>query len=363
MTKTIIDIHVIQTVPPSCLNRDDTGRPKTALYGGVQRARVSSQAWKKAVRDYFKRDLSENSDLIGIRTLEYVPLIAQELQTAHGVQAEDADALAKEVVSNAGITKGGALLFISLPQIRALANLAANQPEKEADYKKEAKSLINKDNSIDIALFGRMVADDAALNSDASCQVAHAISVDQVENEFDFFTAIDEVKERDENQSSAGAGMLGTVEFNSSTLYRYATIYADLLVKELSGDVATAKLAVQEFLKGFVLSMPTGKSNTFGNSTPPTAVYVAVRNDQPVNLVNAFEQPIGGTEIGTKAIKILQSYAGNVYQKLLSKPDSSWVVSLSDQPFLDAEKVVLQELVDNVGESLESRISSDVNPN
>ncbi|MDR2538639.1 MAG: type I-E CRISPR-associated protein Cas7/Cse4/CasC, partial [Bifidobacteriaceae bacterium] len=142
MTKTIVDIHIIQTVPPSCVNRDDTGRPKTAQYGGVQRARVSSQAWKKAVRDYFRDKLG--NEQVGIRTLNYAALIAKEIVGQSEVDFEQAEQLAQEVLSNAGITKGGALFFISRPQISALAKLAIDHPEDEKDYKKLAKEYIKK---------------------------------------------------------------------------------------------------------------------------------------------------------------------------------------------------------------------------
>lgn len=130
---------------------------------------------------------------------------------------------------------------------------------------------------------------------DASCQVAHAISTHSVENEFDFFTAVDDVKSQDEAETDAGAGMMGTVEFNSSTLYRYATINLDMLRENLGSDDATVR-AVDAFAQAFVKAMPTGKQNTFANRTLPEAIYVSVRDDQPVSLVGAFENAVTSRE-------------------------------------------------------------------
>lgn len=143
--------------------------------------------------------------------------------------------------------------------------------------------------SVDMALFGRMVADDPSLNFDAACQVAHAISTHAVQNEFDYFTAVDDCAPED----NAGAGHLGTVEFNSSTLYRYATVNACALAENLKADTPQA---IRAFVEAFVRSMPTGKQNTFANRTLPDAVVVMLREDQPVNLCGAFEKPVAAKE-------------------------------------------------------------------
>ena len=144
---------------------------------------------------------------------------------------------------------------------------------------------------MDIALFGRMVADDPSLNEDASAQVAHAISTHAVQTEFDFFTAIDDLKPED----NAGAGMLGTIEFNSSTMYRYANVAVHELYRQLGNKEQTLN-ALKLFIESFANSMPSGKSNTFANQTLPQAILVVVRSDRPVNLVSAFEEPVKSSE-------------------------------------------------------------------
>lgn len=298
-----IDIHVLQTVPPSNLNRDDTGSPKSASYGGVRRARVSSQAWKRATRDEFARR-SDKADL-GVRTKRSVELVAQILQSQHGLpQAEAVDrvtaalgvvglsAKAPRAAKGAGkdadpkIAQTEYLLFLSRRQIERLASVAAASSKPS---RKDVLEALDREHGVEVALFGRMVADSKELSVDASVQVAHAISTHAVEDESDYFTAVDDVTT--EVGEETGAGMLGTIEFNSATLYRYATVNVAALQANLGDPDATAR-AARAFVVDFVRSMPTGKQNTFANRTVPDGVVVFIRHDQPVNLVGAFEQAV-----------------------------------------------------------------------
>lgn len=285
-----LDIHAIHTVPPSNINRDDTGSPKTAKYGGVTRARVSSQAWKRAVRMFFR----ENGNLanVGIRSLEIVRYIAGKIiELDSNVDEKEAVELANSVLKSAGIrtkdNKTRALFFISSKQAMELAEAAINGEKT----KKELQEILKSNPAIDIALFGRMVAENPSLNEDASCQFAHAISTHGVETEFDYFTAIDDFSSKED----AGAGMLGTVEFNSSTLYRYANVAVHEFLHQI-GDVELTTNSLRLFVEGFIKSMPTGKVNTFANQTLPSAVLINLRKDRPVNLVTAFERPINSID-------------------------------------------------------------------
>jgi CRISPR system Cascade subunit CasC len=310
MKKLYIDFHVIQTVPPSCVNRDDTGSPKTAVYGGVKRARVSSQSWKAAMRRMFKENFNEAE--LGVRTKRIIEMVAQEICKLDAAQSEEnAKSLAEKIINLAGVTtKDGqakALFFIGKKQAENLAELILGNSDAT---KKEAQIALNAGTSIDVALFGRMVADDPVLNADACSQVAHAISTHRVDNEYDYFTAMDDLSPED----SAGAGMIGTVEFNSSTLYRYATIAVHELRCALGNDMDALAKAVKEFARAFVLSMPDGKQNTFANRTLPDAVVIAVRSDQPVNLVGAFETPVKGEGYAAKSVEAFEAYSAKVYQ-------------------------------------------------
>ena len=337
-----VDFHIVQTVPPSCVNRDDTGRPKTAFYGGANRARVSSQSWKHAMRLMFK-EIFESEEL-GYRTKHVVDLIANEIKKLDS--SFDDETAVKEAIkamNSAGVkinekkdNKTGALFFISAVQANNLAQLVISG-EIDAKLYKQA---LKETPSVDIALFGRMVADDADLNVDAASQVAHSISTHAVQNEYDYFTAVDDCSPED----SAGAGHLGTTEFNSSTLYRYATVNVAQLKKSIGVSVAEV---IKGFAEAFICSMPTGKQNSYANRTYPDMVYVTIRKDQPVNLVGAFEKPvISNNGYVEESVKKLQEYAGKVYDNFSGKPVKSFVIGAD--AISDAERVNLDELLEKL---------------
>ncbi|MDY3982383.1 MAG: type I-E CRISPR-associated protein Cas7/Cse4/CasC [Veillonellaceae bacterium] len=331
-----LDIHVIQTVPPSNINRDDTGSPKTAQYGGVRRARVSSQSWKKAMRDYFR--LKGEESFVGVRTLQIVQYVANKVRKINeDIPQEEAIKLAESVINKAGIkTKdhaAKALFFMGDKQADALAKAAIDG----VSDKKELQQLLTNNPAVDISLFGRMVADDPSLNEDASAQVAHAISTHAVQTEFDYFTALDDLSPED----NAGAGMIGTLEYNSSTLYRYANVAVHELQRQL-GDIEAVKKALKLFIEAFTNSMPTGKINTFANQTLPQAVIVSLRSDRPVNLVSAFENPIQSREgfvnqsierLGEEFIKVERFTEKSVKTVYMT---------------LDGQKIAALQAVDNI---------------
>ncbi len=309
-----LDVHVIQTLPPANINRDDTGSPKTAQYGGVRRARVSSQAWKKAMRDYFYAH-SEQSN-VGVRTLLLVDYIAKKIIALNNnVSMDKAIGLANEVLNHASVktkdNKVKALFFLSDIQAQNLAKAAIDG----ITDKNKLREILTANPAIDIALFGRMVADDPSLNEDASAQVAHAISTHQVENEFDFFTAMDDLQAADQ----AGAGMLGSVEFNSATLYRYANVAVHQLLLQLDNQEMTVN-ALKLFIESFANSLPTGKVNTFANQTLPQFLMVNLRVDRPVSLVSAFEKPVQTKEgyLVPSIAKLAEEFASSV--KFVQQP-------------------------------------------
>ncbi len=348
-----LDVHVIQTVPPSNINRDDTGSPKTAQYGGVRRARVSSQSWKKAMRDYFLDNSAKEN--VGVRTLEIVDFIKEKIiNIDNTIGDEEAKILAAEAIKNAGITlkddKAKALFFIGNSQGEKLAKAAING-EKD---KKTLQEIIKNNPAIDIALFGRMVADDPSLNEDASSQVAHAISTHAIQTEFDFFTAVDDRSPED----NAGAGMLGTVEYNSSTLYRYANVAIHELLNQLKDKESTIN-TLKLFVKAFSNSMPTGKANTFANQTLPQLLLLEIRQDRPVNLVNTFENPVKSKEgYVEESIKRLFEAEKKV-DKFAETPVQSYYV-IADEQNIDTESTKLEsikELLDVIEGELSELLS------
>lgn len=303
---TYIDIHVLQTVPPSNINRDDAGSPKQAVYGGARRARVSSQAWKRATRSLLAEGVPQVDQ--ATRTKRISTILAGRIQAANAeVTDEQAMRLATSLLKPLGITPGkketdtAYLLFFGRAQLDGLVTAVADRAVELADLDEKAllaavgeisvKDELMRGHPLDVALFGRMVADLPAINVDAATQVAHAISTHPIDLEFDYFTAVDDEKNTNADDD-AGAAMIGTIEFNSSTLYRYATLGLDQLVDNMGGADALVVDGVSRFVDAFVRSMPTGHQNSFAHRTLPALVVVAVRADQPVNLVSAFEKPV-----------------------------------------------------------------------
>lgn len=302
-----LEFHLIQNFAPSNLNRDDTGAPKDAIFGGQRRARVSSQCFKRAVRT-----AATAHDLLpvehrGVRTQRLRELLVERLAARDPVEAA---AKVEAALASAGLKlkdngKTEYLLFLGEGEVSGLADLidthwddiaatAEKKSKKEAkaagvpDIGKRIKALMNGGKAVDVALFGRMLADMPAVNQDAACQVAHAISTHRVEREFDYFTAVDDKGDDDE----AGAGMIGQVEFNSATFYRYAVLDIQKLVSNLQGDAELALSAVRAFTEAMARAVPSGKQNSFAAHNPPQFMGVCLRNGAPMNLANAFETPV-----------------------------------------------------------------------
>ena len=368
----VLDIHVVQTVPPSCLNRDDTGSPKTAIYGGVQRARVSSQSWKHAIRLMFRENLNESE--LGTRTKKIDAMVAEKIEQKSDLTADEAMLLAELVLNAAAVTtkdqEARALFFMSDKQADNLAVLALDAwlvdertPDKAllGQMKKTYQVALNKGSGIDIALFGRMVADDPSLNTDASAQVAHAISTHRVDNEYDYFTAVDDRAPED----NAGAGMIGTIEFNSATLYRYATVAIHELHKQLACDTDATTRAITEFVRAFITSMPSGKQNTFANRTPADAVLICLRDDQPVNMVGAFEEAIklrpDDSGYVKPSIKRMAEYIIGTLSSFVDEPVRTWAIG-SDFSGL-AEPASLASVLASITESIQSAVGATTGSN
>lgn len=368
-----IDINVLQTVPSSNINRDDTGTPKTAMYGGVTRSRVSSQSWKRVIRQAFQKEGNDEDWLKGYRTKKVSALLSQRIRDLKPDLDEDAATkAANDLLKAAGLKVKldkkngefltGALLFVSKGQLNKLAQYAIDNPdlgEKKSkelkETKKGLKQILLNDNSLALAMFGRMVADDPSLNVDAAVQVAHAISTHEIVPEFDYFTAIDDKRKEDE----AGSAMLGTIEYNSSTLYRYANINVNELEKNIGSDLTIkgAKL----FIKEFISTMPTGKENTFANKTVPQYVLVTIRKDTPVNLVSAFEDPVKshGGYVKASIDRLENEYQAT--QKFVEAPVACFVLTTDHSDLKQVEN--LSDLLDKVGQVLAEKVSQDENDN
>lgn len=327
----IIELHAIQTFGPSNLNRDDTGNPKESLFGGVRRARISSQCAKRAIRtsQIFAEAIGTP---IGIRTKTLIKELVTRLVDS-GLSEDMAQDAAEKVIGEVfakpdkkDTNKTSVLVFISPDEFDLLAEYvleAQQNGELSKDIKKDlAKRLKGRTLAPDVALFGRMLAEHPDLNVDAACQVAHALSTHAVHTaEFDYFTAVDDLQQGEET----GAGMLGLVAYNSATYYRCVRIDWEQLVLNLNGDVELAARTIDGFMKAFALVVPSGMKNSFVNQHAPDFLMAVVRPDNDgQSLDNAFEMPIradrgGGYAAGS--IQALSEYWQQVdYAFRLSDP-------------------------------------------
>ncbi|MFJ1596237.1 type I-E CRISPR-associated protein Cas7/Cse4/CasC [Streptomyces sp. NPDC088261] len=390
-----LDVHVLQTVPPSNLNRDDTGAPKSAVYGGVPRARVSSQAWKRATRAYFSDEHLLDPSELGVRTKKVAELLAARITGLDpAIEGPAALLLGAEVVQaatgskievpkrKADAAKDGEpvpapeskyLMFLSARQLDGLAALAVEGKAdikaflKDKEVKARAKKIADTLHSVDIALFGRMVADSADINVDAAVQVAHAISVHRVDNESDYYTAVDDRN----TDAEPGAGMIGTVDFNSATLYRYAALGVHQLARNLGEGLrddeprtVPVRRAVEAFVHGFVSSLPTGKINTFGHHTLPDVVIVKLRATRPISFVGAFEEPVAalqGSGHLREASDRLAEYIPDVERAYGDEESTlTWVLRVGANTEklagLGTQSVNLTKLVESVGQAVTERL-------
>lgn len=314
-----LELHIIQSFPVTCLNRDDFNSPKTAIFGGAQRARVSSQSWKRAVRETAKETLPEFFK--GERTrLFYYPLV-EELNKRGVVKAED---VAKSIVEylvkvdekSKEQIKSKVMYFMSPMELAAIAEEYA----KTNDVKKSIKAIDSKclKDAADISLFGRMVASDHSLTVEASTMFSHALSTHIVQNEPEYFSAVDDLQPRDD----AGAGMTGTIEFNSATYYRFAAVNLDMLgdqehLAALTQDERSQ--VIRAFVEATLMSVPGARRNSMNGNTLPAYVLGIVRGKgHPVQLVNAFEKPIAKGQSGYVAASI------DALQKEYSEANRLW---------------------------------------
>jgi len=364
-----LELHIIQSVPVACLNRDDLNSPKTAVFGGVQRARVSSQSWKRAIREMAKE--MDSSLFKGNRSRRMVYELTTKLESK-GVAKDIAVIIAEQVAGivetldskkdTDGFKKIKTLMFFSDAEYDAIANAITDDVKKyaetvanssnavethkenmnkidsnkdeqekaekklenlEKEFEKNKKALLKifNDKSIraaiksaqlkdaaDIALFGRMVANDHSLTVEAASMFSHALSTHKADNEIDFFAAVDDLQSKEES----GAGMTSTLEFNSATYYRFAALNLNMLAdKEHLGALTREERqsVVQTFVEATVKAIPGARKNTMNGNTLPDYVLGVVREKgHPVQLVNAFESPVRSSQgYATKSVELLKS--------------------------------------------------------
>ena len=314
----LIELHILHSFPVSCLNRDDLGAPKSAVFGGVPRARVSSQCWKRVIRE-MASDLQ--GDLFAGKRTRFVIAQFKEAFIAAGKTPEEASVLAELAADATGkvdsLEKGNVktLLYFSPQELQTivdslldldsdnLASAAADPTASKKDSEKARKDLAalakkaskgmgaKVKDAADIAIFGRMVADDHSLTIDGAGLFSHAISTHRAENQVDFFSAVDDSKPTGDD---AGAGHIGTIEFNSACYYRCIVLNLDLLKNDYLDHFSEEELhaVLDAFIRASVLAVPKARKNSMLSFNPPSYVLGLRRKGQPLSLANAFEKPV-----------------------------------------------------------------------
>lgn len=314
-----VQLHLLTTYGPSNPNRDDQGRPKQAMVGGSPRLRMSSQSIKRALREstFFALDLKDH---LGTRTKRLFERIVAYLEEKN-VPAEKAKKASTQVAGifgklekpKDGNTIASTLAFIS-PQEWQLAKELTDKIVNGDDLPKEKelkKAVLRKaDGAIDIAMFGRMLADDADFNRDAAVQVAHAMTTHAAQSEEDWFSAVDDLNK----EADTGAGHLGETAFGSGVYYQYVCINVDLLVKNLSGDKELAAKGIEAFARAIAQTAPGGKQNSFAHH--PRAHYVLAEQgtQPPRDLSGAFFTAVKAPNLLDASVEALKKTRSDIDQ-------------------------------------------------
>ncbi|MBN2676778.1 MAG: type I-E CRISPR-associated protein Cas7/Cse4/CasC [Anaerolineaceae bacterium] len=357
------------------MNRDDTGSPKDALFGGVRRGRISSQCLKRSIRfSPAFRDAFEDG-LLGVRTRSLPDLIKKELE-GMGVSPVDSDKMIGKLNE---IIKGSKkeseaeeaeqedeeikmttqqLVFLGKGEIKPFAErlksvydeIGANKWEKE-----KAKDIAQKlggslPKSVDIAMFGRMTTSSTIQDVAAAVQVAHAITANALKPEFDYFTAVDDLS------NESGAGMIGDIEFNSSTYYKYINVHWEQLLNNLGGDIRIAQKAILALLEAAATSQPSGKQNTFAAHNLPDFIMVEInKRNLPVSYANAFLTPARQSHEKTMmkdSIEAFASYMGTIKEKYDIETEKAYLSTVKTSIEGCEEVTSLTELSKWLGKNL-----------
>jgi CRISPR system Cascade subunit CasC len=322
-----LQLHFLTSYPPANLNRDDLGRPKTAMVGGTQRLRVSSQSLKRAWRtsDIVKKSLEGS---LGTRTKDLGNLVFDEL-VKRKVDPERADGISKKVAGVFGKLKApkkakkkdDAPVPVDERQIEQLAHVSSGEmaavlalvdrvAKGETPKDEEYASLLgNGHGTVDIALFGRMLAADPSRNVEAAAQVAHAISIHKVTVEDDYFTAVDDLNTGEED---VGAGHIGTNEFGAGLFYEYVCIDRELLRDNLDGNKELAARALKALVEACLKVGPSGKQSSFASRAFASYVLAESGDEQPRSLAVAFLKAVEGGDLLEKGIEELETARANM---------------------------------------------------
>ena len=345
-----IQLHVLTSYPPSNLNRDDMGRPKTARVGNAERLRISSQSLKRhwRVSDVFEEALADH---IGTRT-KRIGVEVKEKLIAGGVKDKVVEDSAKKIAEQFGKVSSKRppeieqLVHISPAEKQAIDTLVQQIVESGEVPNDDELALLKQDNmAVDIALFGRMLASKPKFNVEAACQVAHAISVQQVAIEDDYFTAVDDLNN---NEEDAGAAHIGETNFAAAVFYQYVCINKDLLLNNLNGNTELAEKALSALIESITTVAPSGKQNSFGSRAFASYAMAEKGSIQPRSLSVAYLRPVNTDDVLSDAITSLQNHQQKFDSVYGDCADSRYVMDVENDIGTLAE---LKQFVSNDGKA------------
>ena len=326
---TFLQLHLLTAYPASNLNRDDTGRPKTVMFGGKNRLRVSSQSLKRSWRtsDVFADRLSDH---MGKRTQRLGAQIFEKLKG--GMEEKKAIAITRQIAEKFGKLNDEKdnptfirqLAFVA-PEERTAAFALADKALGGAELSKEDLDglLTRTDSAVDIAMFGRMLADSPAYNREAAVQVAHAMTTHGVDVEDDYYVAVDDLKTAEED---SGTSFIGVQEFGAGLFYLYACIDLDGLVKNLGGNAQLARDGLASLIEAAATVSPTGKQNSYASRARASYILAERGTQQPRTLAAAFLRPVAGADVLRESIKRLDSLRANLDTAYGKNADASAVM-------------------------------------
>ena len=331
----LIELHILQSFPVSCLNRDDVGSPKSATFGGVQRARISSQSLKRAVRMLAREESEAFSGIRSRFLLEPFTKALIEAELDEGKAAESAKLICEafSTIDKKNPDQVTTAVFLSPDEIRQVAKAVAEGKEPKQAIKK-----VDRLDAADIALFGRMVANDASVNVEGAALFSHALSTHSASNEIDFFSSVDDLKSDAED---SGASMIGTLEFNSATYYRYTAINLDQFSDEKNlGKLSTEqrKEILKDFIRATLTAVPGARRNSMNAATLPFEVLgIRKSKGQPLQLVNAFEEPVkaNGKGLQASSLAAMKGHLETLERTWGPLGDKFWLTEMGLDAFLD----------------------------
>ena len=375
--KSVLEAHILQNFSPSSLNLDESGSLKDCMFGGVRRARVSSQCWKRSMRGYVRRHELLPATRLAERSREF-PKAIEDLLVAAGREPEATRTVVARVFGALGMDVADGetpyLVFLANSEIEALVTLISQnwdalckatgggrraRNELPEELRPEVSKLLFEygkgGDAVDMALFGRMLMVAPKAEQETACQIAHALGTNALVKELDFFTAIDDLKAK---RGETAAAHLGSQEFGSSCLYRYLALDLDILTRNLKSDRELVRAGAVAFVRAAVLSRPFGKQNSFAAHNPPGLVVLRHgRDGGAYNLANAFECPVvpqpnvsltmASQRALSAAMKGLDGFLGS------SRETVYWSGAAED--FTPGKRVAsLEKLLDFVGRACES---------